>query len=188
MKAAFKPTKSKNNNGVMEYFFRNGQALYLQRPKLVFIPLEVFQSDNISLTNILINIFPISVNNPHLIYVIPILAAALYLLQAMNSRRPIKSCVCSLGFVIDQIGGIKTTKQRYVIIAVSHCFERFAGRRKLSQEPVALELWAVFQYLSIFSKASLDLRHILFYLSLTLENKLSRMHATSGTNALSTMY
>ena len=110
MKAAFKPTKSKDNNGVMEYFFRNGQALYLQRPKLVFIPLEVFQSDNISLTNILINIFPISVNNPHLIYVIPILAAALYLLQAMNSRRPIKSCVCSLGFVIDQIGGIKTTK------------------------------------------------------------------------------
>ena len=139
----------------MEYFFRNGQALYLQRPKLVFIPLEVFQSDN--------------VNNPHLIYVISILAAALYLLQAMNSRRPIKSCVCSLGFVIYQIGGIKTTKQRYVIIAVSHCFERFAGRRKLSQEPVALELWAVFQYLSIFSKASLDLRHILFYLSLTLE-------------------
>ena len=110
MKAAFKPNKSKDNNGVMEYFFRNGQALYLQRPKLVFIPLEVFQSDNISLTNILINIFPISVNNPHLIYVIPILAAALYLLQAMNSRRPIKSCVCSLGFVIDQIGGIKTTK------------------------------------------------------------------------------
>ena len=164
MKAAFKPTKSKNNNGVMQHFFRNGQALYLQRPKLVFIPLEVFPSDNISLTNILINIFPISVNNPHLIYVIPILAAALYLLQAMNSRRPIKSCVCSLGFVIDQIGGIKATKdmlsllwviwsnwryqnyQRYVIIAVSHCFERFAGRRKLSQEPVALELWAVFQY------------------------------------------
>ena len=44
MKAAFKPTKSKNNNGVMEYFFRNGQALYLQRPKLVYISLEVFQS------------------------------------------------------------------------------------------------------------------------------------------------
>ena len=115
------------NNNVAEQSFKwlifcslrkNGQALYLQRPKLVFIPLEVFQSDNISLTNILINIFPISVNNPHLIYVIPILAAALYLLQAMNSRRPIKSCVCSLGFVIDQIGGIKTTKYMFHCVIV----------------------------------------------------------------------
>ena len=54
----------------------------------------------------------------------------------MNSKRPIKSCVCSVGFSFDQIGSIKTTKymlslQWVIVLNVLPAAESWVRNRSL---------------------------------------------------------
>ena len=98
----------------------------------------------------------------------------------MNSRRPIKSCVCSRGFVFDQIGGLpKLSLQWVIVLNVLPAAESWVRNRSLlGSRPRAL---------GCFSKLH-SIYAIFCFTFLWHQSKLSRMHATSGTSALSTMY